>query len=59
MMLDRSLEVVSSSSNLEDLRLGLKGLEVQSEMGRWKSAMIEKETEGFRWVLAMERLREG
>lgn len=59
MILDRSLEVVSSSSNFEDLRLSLKGLEVQSEMGRWKSAMIEKETEGFRRVLAMERLSEG
>lgn len=43
MKLTRRLERVSSSVNLMVLVLGLKGLEVQREMGILKSATMAKE----------------
>lgn len=43
MKLTRRLERVSSSFNLMVLVLGLKGLEVQREMGILKSATMAKE----------------
>jgi hypothetical protein len=53
------LEIVSSSNNFNDLGLVLIGFEDQRDIGRLRSAMIEKEIVGDCRFLATERLRDG